>query len=204
MSTAAGDRKSDIEGTPGAGGPKGAAELTGGYMNYVFIVLNIILAWLGMLLVLASLAALQHQINKDQNIAPESNNWLVLGKDITQGNPSGTYHTFAGFAINSGYPALQPGRLLRFEWFTFFLTFVVLCVVGLAMIGRVIRQTRSMVVGYMAVNLVLAIISTNNVYNLSHFAGHGRHYHSARAVFTGYLFVDIALFGLIYLLGLEF
>lgn len=116
MSTAAGDRKSDIEGTPGAGGPKGAAELTGGYMNYVFIVLNIILAWLGMLLVLASLAALQHQINKDQNIAPESNNWLVLGKDITQGNPTGTYHTFAGFAINSGYPALQPGRLLRFEW----------------------------------------------------------------------------------------
>ena len=33
--------------------------------------------------------------------------------------------------------------------FTLILTFVVLCVVGLAMIGRIIRQTRSMVVGYM-------------------------------------------------------
>jgi len=202
MSTAAGDRKSDIEGTPMAGGPKGAAELTGGYMNYVFVVLNIILAWLGMLLVLASLAALQHQLNdENQNIAVESNNWYQLEKD---GGNAAPYHNFAGFAINSGYPALQPGRLLRFEWFTFLLTFGVLSVVGLALIGRVLRQTRSMVVGYMAVNLVLAIISTNNIYNLSHFAGHGRHYHSARAVFTGYIFVDVALFGLIYLLGLEF
>lgn len=188
-----------------AGGPKGAAELTGGYMNYVFVVLNLVLAWLGMLLVLASLAALQHQYNDIQDIAPDTNNWLVLQKDLGATEAGGAlYHTFAGFAINSGYPALQPGRLLRFEWFTFFLTFVVLCVVSLALIGRVLRQTRSMVVGYMAVNLVLAIISTNNVYNLSHFSGHGRHYHSARAVFTGYIFVDIALFGLIYLLGLEF
>ena len=88
--------------------------------------------------------------------------------------------------------------------FTFFLTFVTLCVVGLALLGRIIRQTRSMVVGFMAVNLVLAIISTNNVYNLSHFSGGGKYYHSARAVFTGYIFIDIAFFGLIYLLGLEF
>ena len=99
-----------------AGGPKGAAELTGGYMNYMFIVFNIILAWLGMLLVLASLAALQHQINDNQNIAPESNNWLRLDNSVSAANPNGVYHTFAGFAINSGYPALQPGRLLRFEW----------------------------------------------------------------------------------------
>ena len=88
--------------------------------------------------------------------------------------------------------------------FTLILTFVVLCVVGLAMIGRIIRQTRSMVVGYMSVLLVLCIISTNNVYNLSHFAGGGKFYHSARAMFTGYILIDIALFGLIYLLGLEF
>lgn len=88
--------------------------------------------------------------------------------------------------------------------FTLILTFVVLGVVGLALIGRVIRQTRSMVVGYMSVTLVLCIISTNNVYNLSHFSGHGKHYHSARAMFTGYILIDIALFGLIYLLGLEF
>lgn len=111
MSTAPGDRKSDIEGTPGAGGPKGAAELTGGYMNYVFIILNIALAWLGWILLLASIIALQHQFNKDQNINTDANNWLQLGKD-----PAGNYFTFAGFAINSGYPALQPGKILRFEW----------------------------------------------------------------------------------------
>lgn len=110
MSTAPGDRKSDIEGTPGAGGPKGAAELTGGYMNYVFIVLNIALAWLGWILLLASIIALQHQFNKTQDIEPDTNNWYQLQKD------GGAYHTFAGFAINAGYPALQPGRILRFEW----------------------------------------------------------------------------------------
>ena len=114
MSTAPGDRKSDVEGTPGAGGPKGAAELTGGYMNYVFIILNIALAWLGWILLLASIIALQHQFNKDQNINPDANNWLQLGKD--GGNAAAEYFTFAGFAINSGYPALQPGRILRFEW----------------------------------------------------------------------------------------
>ena len=114
MSTAADDRKSDIEGTPGAGGPKGAAELTGGYLNYVFILLNTALAWLGMLLVLASLSALQHQYNKHQNVEEYTNNWYMLQHDVTNG--AGNYDTFAGFAINSGYPALPPGRLLRFEW----------------------------------------------------------------------------------------
>ena len=113
MSTAPGDRKSDIEGTPMAGGPKGAAELTGGYMNYMFIVLNIAVAWLGWILLLASIIALQHQFNSDQDIAPDTNNWYRLDKDIGS-DPS--VHTFAGYAINSGYPALQPGRLLRFEW----------------------------------------------------------------------------------------
>ena len=113
MSTAPGDRKSDVEGTPGAGGPKGAAELTGGYMNYVFIILNIALAWLGWVLLLASIIALQHQFNKDQNIEPQTNNWLQLAKD---GGSQADYFTFAGYAINSGYPALQPGRILRFEW----------------------------------------------------------------------------------------
>lgn len=132
MSTAPGDRKSDIEGTPGAGGPKGAAELTGGYMNYVFIVLNLVLAWLGMLLVLASLAALQHQYNETQDIASETNNWLVLQKDAAAGtNGAPVYHTFAGFAINSGYPALPPGRLLRFEWWVSLGTFnMLLCTHG--------------------------------------------------------------------------
>ena len=114
MSTAPGDRKSDIEGTPGAGGTKGAAELTGGYMNYVFIILNIALAWLGWVLLLASIIALQHQFNKDQNINMDANDWLQLRKDQT--TMPNEYFTWAGFAINSGYPALQPGRILRFEW----------------------------------------------------------------------------------------
>ncbi len=86
----------------------------------------------------------------------------------------------------------------------FFLTLVTLSVVGLALIGRITRQTRSMMVGYMAVNLALAIFSTNRIYDLSHFSGNGKYYHSARAVFTGFLFIDIGYFGLIYLLGLEF
>ena len=88
--------------------------------------------------------------------------------------------------------------------FTFFLTCVTLSIVGLALFGRIIRQTRSMVIGFLSVTLVLDIISTNNVYNLSHFSGSGHYYHSARGVFTGYILMDIALFGLIYLLGLEF
>lgn len=118
MSTAPGDRKSDVEGTPGAGGAKGAAELTGGYMNYVFIILNIALAWLGWVLLLASIIALQHQFNKGQDIAEESNNWLKIEHDIPQGGTinDAPYFTFAGFAINAGYPALQPGKILRFEW----------------------------------------------------------------------------------------
>lgn len=81
---------------------------------------------------------------------------------------------------------------------------MVLSVVSLALIGRITRQTRSMTTGYMSVLLALLIISTNRVYDLSHFSGHGKYYHSARALFTGYIFLDVALFGLIYLLGLEF
>ncbi len=88
--------------------------------------------------------------------------------------------------------------------FVFFLTLVTLSIVNLALIGRITRQTRSMMVGYMAVNLALAIYSTNRIYDLSHFSGHGKYYHSARAVFTGFIFLDIGFFGLIYLLGLEF
>ena len=88
--------------------------------------------------------------------------------------------------------------------FVLILSLVTGGIVGLALIGRILRQTRSMLVGYMAVNLVLSIICTDRVYNLSHFAGHGKYFHSARSLFTGFLFVDIGFFGLIYLLGLEF
>ena len=109
MSTAADDRKSDVEGTPGSGGPKGAAELTGGYLNYTFIILNTVLAWFGVFITIATLIALQHRYNKSQNVEAETNDWYMLSGQ-TQVN------TFAGFAINSGYPALQPGKLLRFEW----------------------------------------------------------------------------------------
>lgn len=94
-----------------------------------------------------------------------------------------------------------PCALCRF---VLILSFVTLAVVGLALIGRILRQTRSMLVGFQAVNLVLAIIVTDRVYNLSHFSGHDKYYHSTRALFTGFIFIDIALFGLIYLLGLEF
>lgn len=180
------------------GGPvKGAAEITGGYLNYVFIVLNLLLAWLGWFLVLCSLSALQNQINKHQDIQTTVNDFYT---PFGANGPD----TFHSYAVNAGYPALPPGRLLRFEWFTFFLTLVVLSVVCLALIGRVTRQTRSMTVGYMAVLLALTIFSTNRIYDLSHFSGGGKYFHSARATFTGYLFIDIALFGLIYLLGLEF
>lgn len=77
-------------------------------------------------------------------------------------------------------------------------------VVCLALIGRVNRQTRSMLTGYMSVTLALLLIVTNRVYDLSHFSGHNKYYHSARALFTGFIFLDIGFFGLIYLLGLEF
>ncbi|DBA75344.1 TPA: hypothetical protein ACH3X1_010613 [Trebouxia sp. C0004] len=197
MSAAADDRKSSVEGTPMGGGPvKGAAEITGGYLNYTFIVLNLILSWLGFFLVLCSLSALQNQINKHQDIQTNVNDFYV---SQTRGPEN-----FHAYAVNAGYPALPPGRLLRFEWFVFFLTLVTLSIVNLALIGRITRQTRSMMVGYMAVNLALAIYSTNRIYDLSHFSGHGKYYHSARATFTGFIFLDIGFFGLIYLLGLEF
>jgi len=175
------------------GGPvKGAKEVTGGYLNYAFIVGNLVLAWFGWFLAMCSISALQHQYsNNPEGVNPELNGWAAEG-------------VFAGFAINSGYPALPPNRLLRFEWFIFWLTFVVLGVVCLALIGRVNRQTRSMLTGYMSVTLALLLIVTNRVYDLSHFSGHNKYYHSARALFTGFIFLDIAFFGLIYLLGLEF
>ena len=106
MSTAQGDRKSDIEGTPMGGGPvKGAKELTGGYLNYMFIVINLLLAWFGWFVALCSIIALQHRYRKDgDDINPDVNGWLP-----SEGN-------LAGFAINSGYPALPGSRLIRFEW----------------------------------------------------------------------------------------
>lgn len=108
MSAAADDRKSSVEGTPMGGGPvKGAAEITGGYLNYTFIVLNLILSWFGFFLVLCSLSALQNQINKHQDIQTSVNNFYV-----SQSGPD----DFHAYAVNAGYPALPPGRLLRFEW----------------------------------------------------------------------------------------
>lgn len=88
------------------GGPiKGAKELTGGYLNYAFIVGNLALAWFGWFIALCSISALQHQYKKGaSSINTGVNGWLP-----TEGN-------FAGFAINSGYPALPPNRILRFEW----------------------------------------------------------------------------------------
>lgn len=112
MSSAEDVRKSDVEGTPGAGGVKGSAELTGGYLNYVFVVLNVLLSWLGWLLALCSIIALQHQINKEQdNINPAANYFYP-----TQ---TGGVDVFHSYAVNAAYPALPPGRLLRFEWYVF-------------------------------------------------------------------------------------
>ena len=106
MSTAPGDRKSDVEGTPMGGGPiKGAKEVTGGYLNYAFIVGNLVLAWFGWFLAMCAISALQHEYsNNSEGVNPDLNGWLP-----SEG-------VFAGFAINSGYPALPPNRLLRFEW----------------------------------------------------------------------------------------
>ena len=109
MSAAEDVRKSDVEGTPGKGGVSGSAELTGGYLNYVFVVLNILLFWLGWLLVLCSIIALQHQINKSQDINTDVNNFYQMQGDTSP-------DTFHSFAVNAAYPALPPGRLLRFEW----------------------------------------------------------------------------------------
>ncbi len=92
------------------GGPvKGAAEITGGFLNYTFIVLNLVLSWFGWLLVLCSLSALQNQINNHQDIQTNVNKFYL---------PSGanSYDSFHSYAVNAGYPALPPGRLLRFEW----------------------------------------------------------------------------------------
>ena len=107
----------------GGGPTKGAAELTGGALNYTFIVLNLILSWLGWLLVLASLAALQNQINKHQDVQTPTNNFyryhgvvangVFTNKDQVEPLDVDTFHSYA---VNAGYPALPPGRLLRFEW----------------------------------------------------------------------------------------
>lgn len=112
--------------------------------------------------------------------------------------------SICAFLCDAIYHMLQSLITLHCCRFIIWLTFVVLGVVCLALIGRVNRQTRSMLTGYMSVNLALLIIVTNRVYDLSHFSGHGRYYHSARATFCGFIFLDIGFFGLIYLLGLEF
>ena len=109
MSAAEDVRKSDVEGSVGGGGPKGAAELTGGFLNYTFVVLNLLLSWLGWFLALCAIIALQHQINKSQDINTDANNFYV-----EQGQTSPD--TFHSYAVNAAYPALPPGRLLRFEW----------------------------------------------------------------------------------------
>ena len=110
MSAAADDRKSSVEGTPMGGGPvKGAAEITGGYLNYTFIVLNLILSWFGFFLMLCSLSALQNQINKHQDIQTNVNDFYT---PFGANGPD----SFHSYAVNAGYPALPPGRLLRFEW----------------------------------------------------------------------------------------
>lgn len=87
--------------------------------------------------------------------------------------------------------------------FLFFLIPIILGVVSLALIGRIVRQTRSMLTGLMTVLLILTIYSTNRVYDLAHFSSGTFHKVSAGTfgVFCG---IDISLFGLIYLLGLEF
>lgn len=84
------------------GGPvKGAAELTGGYVNYCFIVFNLIFAWVLWVCLLGTLSAFQNRINNNQNVGVST--WHYSGE-------------FGSYAIDGGYPALQPGRLLRFEW----------------------------------------------------------------------------------------
>lgn len=104
MSAAKADRQSDIEGVPMGGGPvKGAASLTGGALNYTFIIFNLLAVWLAWALLLGSLSAFQNRLNHSQAYSPT---WRV-----TDGSDD-----FSSYTINSGHPALQPGRLLRFEW----------------------------------------------------------------------------------------
>lgn len=87
--------------------------------------------------------------------------------------------------------------------FIFFLTPIIIGTVSLALIGRITRQTRSMTTGWMTVLLILAIYCTNRIYDLSHFST--PFYHKAvRATLGSFIMLDIGLFGLIYLLGLEF
>ncbi|KAK9818290.1 hypothetical protein WJX72_010161 [[Myrmecia] bisecta] len=148
----------------------------GGVTNYALSVLWLFLAWAGWAIALGGLAATQHIENKQG-----------LSYDWT---------------INANYPKLQSGRVYRFDWFTWSFQLVVLAIVSVALLSIVIRQSRAMLMGYLAVASVLQILSADRFYNVSHFFK-GKYYSRTRCTFAGYVIAATADLALIYMLGLE-
>ena len=48
----------------------------------------------------------------------------------------------AGWAIKANFPALNSGRVFRFDWFTCFLQFITAMFVTTALLSRLIPQVR--------------------------------------------------------------
>ncbi|KAK9818221.1 hypothetical protein WJX72_009016 [[Myrmecia] bisecta] len=155
---------------------RSTADQLGGWVNYGLSIFWIFIAWSGFGIALGGLAASQ----KIENSRGLSYDWT----------------------IPANYPKLQSGRVYRFDWFTCFFQFVVVVIVSLAFISVVIRQSRPMLIGYLAVASLLTILSADRFYNVSHFF-HGKYYTRTRCAFAGYVISATADLALIYMVGLE-
>jgi hypothetical protein len=168
----------------------------GGKFNYFLLSFDLFIAWAGWTIIVGALSALQRYTNRSSS----SNRNSVVNPP--QG-PNNAQSTAFGWAVNANYPYLQPGRVFRLDWFITFYIFIVLCLVTFAVCSNVMRQSRAMLVGYLAVAAVLAIIDADRFYNVSHFVA-GSNFSAARGTFAGFCITAVGIFGLMYLLGLEY
>lgn len=66
-----------------------------------------------------------------------------------------------------------------------------------------LAQARISVAGFVAVAIVLGVLSTDRFFNLEHLHVNKAYYSSSRSAFAGYLIATTADFGLLYHIGLS-
>ncbi|CAL8462068.1 g1599 [Coccomyxa elongata] len=153
----------------------------GGVVNYAIFSFWLFISFAGWIIALSCLSALQRYENNS-------------GLSVDGGS---------GWAIKSNYPALNSGKVFRFDWFVVFYQFVLSFLVVIATVSRVLPQARISICGYLAIGAVLTILSADRLYNLSHFHVSKAYYSSSRGAFAGYLLSATSDFAMLYMAGLS-